>query len=265
MPSRRTVLVGLSSGLLLPLFSGCAAPSITAPVARIESVRTVRVIGLGPVPLEVPPGMAGAWVAQLPKPSISVARGVLLLSSILMLAELPEAERRAAEGGRVVAGQLGGAAVWSPAMLLATETTQALGGLGRVALGPVEMPMPGMAPDDYQKDMGAYAATVKAWWGENRSTVAYTPQDVKDVDALLEVGLYYAAFFAGQLTLFVRIKLIDPATRDVIARAVRYDSEDVGTPEAALANEGREFKRLFSKLSASLVPRTLTELGFTGR
>lgn len=240
---------------------GCAAPGLLVRPERVAAIRRLRVVSLGPVPLEVPPGMASAWVAQLPKPTIAAARGVLALSSILMLVDLPEAQRRAAEGGKAVSEQVRGSGIWSPGMVLADEVVRQLRDAGFQVAAPTERAVPGASIDVYANDPEAYMKGVREWWDSSSSAVDHAAAELGDVDAVVEVSLQYAAFFAGALTLILRVKLIDPASRTVIGRARDYEYKDVGKPEQALANEAQQFKRIFGELSAKLVGSALRELG----
>lgn len=219
MVRRRTMVMAAMgmAGLL-----GCAAPGMAVHPERVAAIRRLRVVSLGPVPLEVPPGMAGAWVAQMPKPTIAAARGVLALASILMLAELPEAQRRAAEGGKAVSEQVRAGGLWSPGMVLADEMVRQLRDTGLQVAAPAEKAVPGASIDVYANDPEAYMKGVREWWDASTSSVDHAVTDLGDADAVLEVSLQYAAFFAGAMTLILRVKLIDPASRKVIGRARDY-------------------------------------------
>jgi hypothetical protein len=247
------------------LLSACAAPAIIPDVGRITALRKMRVIALGPVPLELPPGMASAVAAQLPKPSVSAARGVAVYSGILMLIEMPEALSRSAQAGRAVADQLGSRDAWSPQVLVAADAAGHLRSTGRQVLGPVAKGMPGVSVDDCENSLNPYYKALGDWWNGATFTVDYLSPELEDVDALLEVGISYSAFFAGELLVFLNIKLVDPPTRAVIARARDYAHKPVGMPDAALRDDAAQFKQVFGELSASLVRSTLAELGFLSR
>ena len=264
MPRRRTVLLAIPA-VAVALLEGCTGASVNAPTGRIHGIRRLCVVALGPVPMEVPSGMANALVAQLPKPSPSAARGVGVLSSILMLAELPDAQKRATLGGQAVTAELSAEGAWWPGLIVAREVATRLGAAGRSVLGPVDKAVPGTTAEAIVGDLGAYTAAMRAWWAEPESSVVYQADELQQVDAVLEVFIYYSAFFAGNLMLTVRLKVIDPVTRDMIARVVKYEYRDIGTPEAALANDAAVIKRVFGELSASLVPTSLAELGLLPR
>jgi hypothetical protein len=256
---RRRVLLGLSCAATLV---ACAAPVLIPPADRLVGLRRLRVVTLGPVPLEVPPAMASSLVAQLPKPSVSAARGVLALSSILMLAELPEALKRSALAGQAVSEQLQATGLWSPGMTLGQEVARQLSAIGREVSGPTEKAVPGAPIESYGNDPSAYVKAVNEWWGASNSLIDYGAAQTNDVDALIEVSLQYAAFFSGALTLILRIKVIDPSSRAVIARNRDFEYRDVAAPAVALANDGEHFKRVFNDVAGPLVRSTLAGLGF---
>lgn len=256
---RRRALLGLSCAATLV---ACAAPVFIPPADRLVGLRRLRVVMLGPVPLEVPPAMVSSLVAQLPKPSVSAARGVLALSSILMLAELPEALKRSAQAGQAVSEQLQVSGLWSPGMTLAQELARQLGATGREVSGPTEKAVPGAPVESYSNDPTAYVKAVNEWWGAPSSRIDYAPAESDRVDALVEVSLQYAAFFAGALTLILRMKVIDPASRAVIGRNRDIAYKDLAAPDVALASDGESFKRVFDALSGPLVRSTLAGLGF---
>lgn len=262
MVTRRRILEAVSGGALYALLGACAAPGIAPDAGRTTALRRVRVVALGPVPLELPPGMASALAAQLPKPTVSAARGVAVFSGILMLVDMPDALARSAEAGRAVTEQLGQGQAWSPQAIMASRAAAQLAATGREVSGPVEKPIPGVSVDDYRLSLSPFYKARGAWWNETRSTVDYASPDVGNVDALVEIGMAYSAFFFGELLVFLDVKVVDPSTRSVIARARDYAHKPIGTPEAALKDEAAPFKQVFDEMATSLVRSVLARSGF---
>jgi hypothetical protein len=120
----------------------------------------------------------------------------------------------------------------------------------------------GRTDRELQDDPSTYVKAVNEWWGASSSQIAYAAAETSDVDALVEVSLQYAAFFAGALTLILRIKVIDPSSRAVIARNRDFEYRDIAAPEVALANDGEQFKRVFNDVAGPVVRSTLAGLGF---
>lgn len=262
MVTRRRILEAVFGGGLYALLGACAAPGIVPDAGRMTALRRVRVVALGPVPLELPPGMASAVAAQLPKPTVSAARGVAVFSGILMLIEMPDAMARSAEAGRAVTEQLSQGKAWSPQTIVASHAATQLTATGRTVLGPVDKPMPGVSVEDYRLSLSPFYKARGDWWNDIRSTVDYASPDVGDVDALVEIGMAYSAFFFEELLVFLDIKVVDPSTRNVVARVRDSAHKPIGTPEAALKDEAAPFKQVFDEMAASLVRAMLPSIGF---
>jgi hypothetical protein len=258
----RRKIVGVAASGVCVLLAACAVPSIIPDGGRIKSLRKLRVVALGPVPLELAPGMASAVAAQLPKPTISAARGVEVFSGILMLIEMPEALKRAAQAGRAVSDQLASQDSWSAQATVATDAAGQLQSTGRQVQGPVPKAMPGVSVDDYQNSLSPYYTALGNWWNSATSTVDYASPELEDVDALIEVGVSYSAFFFSELMLFLNIKVINPSTRAVIARDRDYAHKPIGMPDAVFREDAAQFKMVFGEMSTSLVRSTLSRIGF---
>lgn len=153
------------------------------------------------------------------------------------------------------------AAPWSPQGIVAGHAATLLTATGREVSGPVEKPMPGVSVDDYRLSLGPFYKARGEWWNNTRSTVDYGSPDVANVDALVEIGMAYSAFFFGELIVYLDIKVVDPSTRKVITRARDYAHKPIGTPEAALKDEAAPFKQVFDEMATSLVRPMLPRVG----
>jgi hypothetical protein len=92
------------------------------------------------------------------------------------------------------------------------------------------------------------------------TTTDYRPYP--GVDAVLELGLGNYRIFAGQTSVQVLMKLIDPRTRQVIART---RAENVAIEEAGqipLNRDSEPFKQLVAKMSSQLLKQGLHDMGW---
>jgi hypothetical protein len=116
--------------------------------------------------------------------------------------------------------------------------------------------------DDADRDaqLSHWHDATLTWYGQNTATADYRPY--AGIDAVLELGLGSYRIFAGQMSLQVLMKLVDPRTGLVLARTrvKAYTTEDVG--EAALNRDSEVFKQRRAQMSSQLLKQGLHEFGW---
>jgi hypothetical protein len=99
-----------------------------------------------------------------------------------------------------------------------------------------------------------------AWYEQNTATANY--QSYAGIDAVLQLGLDSYRIFAGQMSLQVLMKLVDPHTGQVIARTrvKAFTTENVG--ETTLNRDSEAFKKRLAQMSSQLLKQGLHEFGW---
>ncbi|MGZ8927890.1 MAG: hypothetical protein ACXW03_05455 [Methylobacter sp.] len=151
---------------------------------------------------------------------------------------------------------------WSPTLILAQEAVSQLKtNQVKAVMSEHYYPLP-MAKEDRNANLGNWHDAIKQWYGQGKSAIDYRQSEPEnDIDAIVEVGIGRYRIFNAQTLLMVMIKVIDPATGQVIARtsAKTYSVED--SAQALLTPEADKFKLLVQKMGTQLITRGLNELG----
>jgi hypothetical protein len=256
--------------LLLFILSGCAAEPIKPPTAVTDEIRTVLVVPVESPPLEVIPDLLETRMPvyghfknmTLPlflEEKIYRNPGGVLISGLLgdddIVPEVTFAQGR--EPGLKEVAAL--SENWTPTFPLAQEAASQLNAHGIKAVPSKQyyrLPI-----QDRTAYIGHWRAAVEQWFGQAISPVDY--RAIEPVDAVLELGIGTYKIFAGQTSIQVLIKLIDPQSGRVIARTEKraFSAED--SAQALLSREAETFKALVAETGARLLDQAFSEIGLT--
>jgi hypothetical protein len=110
-------------------------------------------------------------------------------------------------------------------------------------------------------DLLAWRTAVEQWYGQNTTALDYRQLEREPVDAVVEIGIGHYRIFEGQVKLQVLIKVIDPHTRQVIARTGRESVSTDTSTQVLLRNEGAKFKALVLEKGAHLLAQAFHDVG----
>lgn len=83
----------------------------------------------------------------------------------------------------------------------------------------------------------------------------------ENVDAVVELGIGQYRIFAGQITLQILIKLVDPESGRVMARVAEKSTDYEAPIEQLLKRDGAKFKSLIRQRASRLIARGLRYIG----
>lgn len=253
--------------LLTGLLGGCWAPNIKAPAAKLNNLRSVLIVAVESPPLEI-----------LPDPIEKRIPAYEHYTNMAMPVDL-EAKLYRNTGGVVIAGQLGPdenydapysagpmsapadvAHDWTPSHAVAQLAQNQL------STGPInaivhsdDHPLP-MTTEQRNPQLNHWHQAIQDWYAQENTSSDYAR--FGKFDAVLEIGVANYRIFAGQTSLQVLLKLIDPTTRRVIARA-RADDFDVDDAALnSLNTDSQAFKRRIAGLGTRLLTHALNDIGW---
>lgn len=252
------------------LVGGCWAPAIKPPISEIAKFNSILIVPVESPPLEISPdpiedripayahyrNMAIDFPLQqkLYKTSGDVVVAGLVSQSDdadeVSIQDEPVPPRPA----------IGSAPSWTPTLLLAQQALSQLREHNLKARLSHDYSCLPMADTDRNAALSHWHDATLTWYGQNTATADYRPY--AGIDAVLELGLGSYRIFAGQMSLQVLMKLIDPRTGQVIARTrvKAYTTEYVG--EAVLGRDSEVFKQRLAQMSSQLLTQGLHEFGW---
>ncbi|MGR9044495.1 MAG: hypothetical protein ACU83N_04305 [Gammaproteobacteria bacterium] len=266
---------------MLAILTGCLADSVRMPVSARPELRTIHVVAVEPPPLEVMPDLLESRMPVyrhydnmvLPFfPDIAVYRnpGGILIAGRVGQGDSVETVRfseasNAVESVERLQTMASPSSNWLPTVEL---TKVAVSHLRMNRIDAIEgrqwLRLP-MTVDERSAGLAGWRNAVEQWYDRGTSTVDYRKLAGKPVDAVLEIGIGYYKIVAGQLTLQVLIKLIDPGTGRVIARHSESNRSFEASAESVLAYEGLRFKELIRKLGGRSMRQAFQEIGLISK
>ncbi|CAA9891500.1 conserved hypothetical protein [Candidatus Methylobacter favarea] len=271
----------------LLVLSGCMAEPIKPSAAKLQEIHSFLVVPVESPPLEVIPDLLETrspvysqyQFQNLPLSVQNLPVSLLLEKKIyrnpggVLIAGLVSADDSVAVADIHPAQDSAGKTLhlepeaslqnhWSPTFILAQEVVSQLkANQVKAIMSKHYHPLP-MAKEDRNANLGNWHDAIESWYGQDKSAIDYRQSGrANGVDAIVEVGIGRYRIFDAQTSLMVMIKLIDPATGQVIARtsAKTYSVED--SAQALLAPEADKFKLTVQKMGAKLITHELNELG----
>jgi len=255
-------------GLALPwLLVACTAPSIKPAASQIDRLHSFLIVPVQAPPLEVIPDLIErrdpayrhfenmALGFALPTELYQIPGGIQIAGMVsdTHTADVDSMTKAAptAAGGSASADLL-----WTPAKAAAQKLRGLLSAENRKGeLSREYYPLPTVGDASLQH----WHQAIQAWYGQNTTPVDYVAMG--RYDAVIEVGIGLYRIFEGQTSLQLMIKLIDPVSRNVIARTL---SESFKVDEQALAsldNDGAAFKQLIGDMAVPLLRQSLGDIG----
>ena len=104
-------------------------------------------------------------------------------------------------------------------------------------------------------------APIRSWYNDERPSTRYAPLAVRQIDAVAEVGVSNYEIHAGRLLLQVHVKLIDPASGQILGRARAWSSTELPSMDEVFAADAKRLKESVSRAGNKLILSCLQELG----
>jgi hypothetical protein len=251
--------------ILVLVLDGCVARNISLPKNEAVPARFhhVLVVAMEPPPLMVPPRFESAVLGTLPKYPIQAARVGGVLASVAILAEMPAAAKRSTEASRRLEELLSQDGPWEPTKILAREAASRLSAAGQrqVTVSPKIQPIPGLA-DRHNPLTRNWLGPIRTWYGQAEAPGSFQDETTGKIDAVVEIAiLQYEITPDSQLSLQVLLKVVDPATGQVMGRGRAAERFTVGDSDRPFIRNTRQFKEIFTQRGKDLVARCLTEVG----
>lgn len=178
--------------------------------------------------------------------------GAVLLSDALALFSKELGHAHPAPSGRP--GGVQGS--WAPTRTLAIEAATLISSASRCEVLVREEPY--MLSSSKRNDPHLL---LQEWY--RRNTSAMNPLELAQPakSRILELGLPDYALLDDQLLLQVLVKMVDPSTGKVMARAGNRASVSIGSPEELFAHGGKRFKSVLAVEGKRLLEQNLRDLG----
>ena len=198
----------------------------------------------------------------LPRYTLGLARSVGVLSGVALLLELPELSRRVREYPPSVQSQIGLTETWPLTVELSHEASRLLTAAGKTSTVSAEVqPIAGIQDRGQTVLMENWMAPVRAWYNDESPSPRYAALRVNGVVAVAEIGISNYEVYAGKLLLQVHVKLIEPATGQLLGRARASSFTELPSMDEAFADDAKRFKASASRAGALLLAQCLGELG----
>lgn len=255
--------------LLMLSLSACWAPNLEPPATELSRLNTLLIVPVESPPLQVIPDLLEQHL-----PVMQQYRNVgipLNLENKRYLnpgnLEIAGLVSRGDEKSRIyeehwpqpLTLSLIPGHIWMPSVALAAQVPALLASPGvNATVSRYYYCLP-MAMSQRSGEIQHWHDAMKAWYAQGATPIDY--RDVGQFDAILEVGVGSYRIFEGQTSLQVLLRLIDPATRRIIARA-RGDSYRVDDAALnSLAADSLAFKQLIARMGNSLLKQVMPQIG----
>jgi len=238
--------------LVVLLLGACAAPRTSPTPGLLAEANKIIVV---PVGVSAPAGghMDG-WVlfgsASLPGEeggAASISDALSLFARELEHENLPAKRRGSPEGDPNA---------WNPALILAREAAALIS-----SASPCEVLV---REEQYTLSSSGRidsGSALQEWYGGMTSTLNPAGLGEGGKTRVLELGLPDYGLLEDRLVLQVLVKVVDPSTGQVVARAGNRAAIDIGSPEKLFIHGGRKFKTVFAAEGRRLLERNLRDLG----
>lgn len=251
---------------------GCWAPAIKPPISAVGKLNSILIVPLESPPLEISPDPIEERIpayAHYRNMSIdfSVEQKLYKTSGDIVVAGLviqgDDADEVAIQdklARPTLASGSGEGQTWTPSLVLARQALAQLSERNiKASLSDDYYFLP-MSDADRNAQLSHWHDATSVWYGQNTATANY--QAYTGFDAVLELGLGSYHIFAGQTSLQVLIKLVDPRTGQVIGRTrvEAFTTESVG--ETTLNRDSEAFKQRVGQMSSRLLAQGLHEFGW---
>ncbi|MCK9606039.1 MAG: hypothetical protein M0R33_06255 [Methylomonas sp.] len=269
--SVRSISLSLTVALAF-LVSGCWAPGIKPPISDISKLNTILVVPVESPPLEITPdpiedripayGHYRNMAIDFPvEQKLYKTSGDVVVAGLVIRSD--DADQVSIQDKLVrpsLASGSGSEQTWTPTLVLARQA------LTKLTEHNIKASLSGdysyLPMDDADRDaqLSHWHDATLAWYGQNTATV--DDQAYAGIDAVLELGLGSYRIFAGQMSVQVLMKLVDPHTGQVLARTrvKAFTTENVG--ETSLNRDSEAFKQRLAQISSQLLKQGFHEFGW---
>ncbi len=256
----------ISCWLLSLALSGCVSAPVKLPESAKAQIKTVRIVAIEAPPLEVVPDLLEtrmpvyAHYDNMALPLFAETKLYRLPGELLVVGRVGEGDSVQLVEAATADAQTGD---WLPSMVLSQEAVAQLNAFRFKVTADRRQRLLPLAAGERDADLVRWHDAVEQWYERDVSRNADAGRPA--ADAVLEVGIGRYRIFAGQLALQVLIKVIEPKSGEVIARACEQ-STGYEAPEAMLlARDGAKFKQLLRRRAANLLARGFQEIGLAGK
>ena len=277
-----------SALLILSLPCGCVRMQIRPPAETSGKLQTIAVVPMEAPPLEFYPfaagdarplqnllsqrkGDTGPLQSLAPERNIRIGggRGAVVISGIFMIIDLMDLKdllvtlQEAPAVAKSLEIKLGDEEAWIPTIVLSQEAAGqiTLEGKSAVILERKIQEIPGITNRDRTIFLENWMAPIRAWYNQDISPYDYRSYRERNVDAVLEVGLCNYTLGRTFMLVQVMLKLIDPATGNVLGRARNVEFVEVKKMDKLFIDNGLQFKELFAATGKKPVIENLKYLG----
>lgn len=224
---------------------------IFGSVARAEIPEegsTIHIVPLESPPLRVPGAVYGAWFGIV---------GIAL--------DAPRATNEAARSSQEITEILNQSAAWQPTMILAESVGSVLDQAGEypLSLSKQTAPIPGLSRTEYTFFGENWLKPIRRWGKEKTSSVDYSKIDSFGSDYVLEVAISNYELTGSRFLLAVNIKIVDLASREVLAASRKWKQFRTVSFEELFENNAEAFRKLYLESSKILIEKALADLGLT--
>lgn len=248
---------------VLALVAGCVTGSSALDQSKAVSLTHIHII-----PVEGPPlhgavlsraGLSG--IESIAIGATTGSTGLLVVGGVLMMATLPEADARSAEGSHRIESLLDGHEIWEPTVEIAEQARRQLEGTTTysISVDSEIKPLPGVERREATVLMENWLAPVRAWYNADPSSFAYSDQPSSG--AVLEVGLSNYELSGDHFLIQVMMKMVDQESGAVIANARKAAHPKVDDLDSLFEDDAAGFKRLFRETTATLAQECIEKLG----
>ena len=249
----------LSICLIGILISGCVASPITLDKEKRQTYKNIAVIPIEPSPLSVPGRLAKSLQTLYHLTAVGnvfgLAAGILVVSTASFALEQSDA---------LSPEQLNAALkeqAWVPTAVFAEITAAQLNRSGRYVGNAQEsiQPLPGIGDRSITFTMGNWLGAVQKWFLLEKSSLDYGTILERDVDAVIEIGLFYEVGFYNDLGIRVFTKLVDAKSREVVARARTVQIKTIDL-ERSFQNDAAAFKAVMTDMGGKAMKEALATM-----
>ncbi len=252
---------------LCPLFvSGCISASVKLTESARLPMKVVQVVALEAPPLEIVPDLLET---RLP---------IYEYYDNMALPLYTERKVFRYPGGLLIAGRVGdGDSVeivdltqplsagsesnnWTPTQVLTQELIDQLNKAGIQTLMETSLLRLPMEAVERDANLARWRGAIESWYETEMLKPAVYPEHV---DAVVELGIGQYRIFAGQISLQVLIKVIDPESGRVMARVAEKSTGYEAPIDLLLQKRGAKFKSLLQQRASHLIARGLQYIGLT--
>lgn len=248
------------------VLAGCVGPQVQPRAQALLRMKSIHIVPMETPPLSIDANYASTGPASiapfLPRYTVGMARTVGVLSGIVLLLDVPELLSRRLELPPSVQIQISPTETWNLSVELAREASRLAAATGKTStLSSAIEPIPGLQDRGRTVLMENWMAPLRAWYNDALPSTRYVVFAAEGLDAIAEVGISNYEIFSGKLLLQVNVKLLDPASGQLLGRARASSFTELPSMDEAFAADAKRFKESVSSAGNRLILTCLQELG----